>query len=578
MKEILKELKINKLCLWNIILSVVSYVGVILYYGTSSNLNFSIFFLLFYGFILLFFLKFQVKVDKKTKRISFVLGIILTLCLVIGKTVDSFTYTDVQIIFTLKRLIHVLIEGICIFPLVYRLLNSFYFYLGKLNIKVNNDRKSYNKFFFYTWIFIFICYLPYFWRYFPGKLTTDSYLQLTFIKDGILSNIHPFLQTQFVGFFYNIGNMIFHSENMGIAFYIIVQMIIMSCLFAYACRFLYKRKIDIRICLAVVFVYALLPMYTHYSVTMWKDVMFGGCFILVLISLLEFAITQNKISISQCLLFILGILLMMFFRNNGIYIVLFMTPFILFVFRKKIILFAPMMVGLISIYFVVTGPIYNMMGVQKIQSVEAFSVPLQQIARVFALEEEVDRESLKYLNSIMDTSKIKDNYLPYISDPIKGLTNREKLDDSKGELIKVWTRLLIEHPRIYVEAYLAQTVGYWSPDVDYWVTLSQENDTSMPSILCNIIDHTASKRLPFANVFWSIGLGFIVTLLSFSLSIYRKNKLGIVYIPFLGLWLTMMLASPVYAEFRYVYGLFTCLPIILCIPFLNKEKNNYISI
>ena len=55
MREILKELKVNKLYLWNIILSVVSYIGIILYYGISSNLNFSIFFLLFYGFILLFF-------------------------------------------------------------------------------------------------------------------------------------------------------------------------------------------------------------------------------------------------------------------------------------------------------------------------------------------------------------------------------------------------------------------------------------------------------------------------------------------------------------------------------------------
>ena len=572
MKEIVKEVKINKGRLWNIILSIMVYTGIILYYGVANTLNFSIFFLLLYGFILLFFLKFQVKVDKKTQRISFVLGIILTICLVVGKTVNSFSFTEVQTIFTLKRTLYVLIEGICIFPLIYRLLNNFYYHFSKLNINTTNTRKGYNKFFFYAWIFIFICYLPYFWRYFPGKLTVDSYLQLTFIKDGILSNIHPFLQTQFVGFFYNIGNMIFHNEDMGIAFYVIVQMIIMSCLFAYACRFLYKRKIDIRICLSIVLVYALLPMYTHYSVTMWKDVMFGGCFILVLIPLLEFAMNQRKISISQVILFILGILMMMFFRNNGIYIVLFITPFILFAFRKKIILFAPLMVGLIVIYFVITGPIYNMIGVQKTESVEALSIPLQQIARVFALDGEIDNESLEYLNSIMDTSKIKDSYLPYISDPIKALTNKPAVEDSKIDLIKVWARLLIKNPKIYVEAYLAQTAGYWSPDVDYWVTLSQENDTSMPSILCNIIDHTASKRLPFANVFWSIGLGFIVTLLSATLSLYRKNKLGIVYIPFLGLWLTMMLASPVYAEFRYVYGLFTCLPIILIIPFLSKEK------
>ena len=67
MKEIVKEVKINKGRLWNIILSIMVYTGIILYYGVANTLNFSIFFLLLYGFILLFFLKFQVKVDKKTQ-------------------------------------------------------------------------------------------------------------------------------------------------------------------------------------------------------------------------------------------------------------------------------------------------------------------------------------------------------------------------------------------------------------------------------------------------------------------------------------------------------------------------------
>lgn len=571
MKEIFSELKINKRVLYNVFLSILAYTGIILYYGVNNNLNFSIYFLLLYGLILLFFLKFNVKVDKKNKLFSLTLGIIITLAIVIGKIVNNAIPINNQMIFSLKKIIYVLLECICLFPLTYRLLNNFYFYFNKLDLKSDNERKSYNKFFFCAWLFIFVCYLPYFWRYYPGKLTIDSYLQLQFIKDGVFTDIHPFIQTQFVGLFYNIGKILFHNENMAIAFYIIVQMIVMSCLFAYVCRFLYKRKINIKICLITILAYALLPMYTHYSITMWKDVMFGGCFILVLVSLLEFALNQNKISLGQILIFVLGILMMMFFRNNGVYIVLFMTPFIIFTFRKRKIIFAPLMIGLIAIYFIVKGPVYSMIGVSSTNSVEAFSIPLQQIARVFALDKDVDEQSLKYLNSIMDTTKIKENYTPYISDPIKNMTNRAVVENTKDELIKTWIRLLKRYPQIYVEAYLSQTVGYWSPDVDYWTTLNQENSTNMPKILCKVIDITASKRLPFANLFWSIGLGFTVTLLSYTLTLYKKDKIGIAYIPFLGLWITMMLASPVYAEFRYVYGLFTGLPIIMLIPFLKYK-------
>lgn len=54
-------------------------------------------------------------------------------------------------------------------------------------------------------------------------------------------------------------------------------------------------------------------------------------------------------------------------------------------------------------------------------------------------------------------------------------------------------------------------------------------------------------------------------------AIYRKNyDYILIYIPLIILWLTT-LASPVFAEYRYVYAIFTCLPILIGINFKNNK-------
>lgn len=41
----------------------------------------------------------------------------------------------------------------------------------------------------------------------------------------------------------------------------------------------------------------------------------------------------------------------------------------------------------------------------------------------------------------------------------------------------------------------------------------------------------------------------------------------------------MMVAIPVFAELRYIYGIFVCMPIILLIPFIGRknEKNENVT-
>ena len=63
-----------------------------------------------------------------------------------------------------------------------------------------------------------------------------------------------------------------------------------------------------------------------------------------------------------------------------------------------------------------------------------------------------------------------------------------------------------------------------------------------------------------------------VTLFMTGAAFIRKNKkFVLIYLPVIGVILTLLIATPVFAEFRYAYCVFACVPLFCCIPFLNTE-------
>ena len=50
------------------------------------------------------------------------------------------------------------------------------------------------------------------------------------------------------------------------------------------------------------------------------------------------------------------------------------------------------------------------------------------------------------------------------------------------------------------------------------------------------------------------------------------KKYIIPYIPLWSLWLTMMVASPVFAEYRYMFGVTASIPIVIIYSIINDRK------
>jgi len=64
----------------------------------------------------------------------------------------------------------------------------------------------------------------------------------------------------------------------------------------------------------------------------------------------------------------------------------------------------------------------------------------------------------------------------------------------------------------------------------------------------------------------------IIISLIYSLKNNSKKSI-ILFIPIIGVWLTILIATPVFAEFRYMYSACTCLPFLMLVPFMNRKKS-----
>lgn len=61
-------------------------------------------------------------------------------------------------------------------------------------------------------------------------------------------------------------------------------------------------------------------------------------------------------------------------------------------------------------------------------------------------------------------------------------------------------------------------------------------------------------------------------LAAFACALYRKRE-ALVFVPCVMLIGSLLLASPVYNEFRYAYGVFAALPFLLSVCFGKEERD-----
>lgn len=432
-----------------------------------------------------------------------------------------------------------------------------------------------------------LCWLPYFLYQYPGIMTPDSINQYEQILGLVpYSNHHPLAHTLTIKFFYRIGLLFTNNKVIAISFYTFAQMCFLAFAAAYLIRTLKQFRVRSLILFLITLFYALVPYHAVFSVTIWKDIPFAGAVLIFSCCLLRIS---RQITIRELVTFTLSGLMLCLFRSNGWYGFLFALPFLLIYYRKKALKLYPCLAVIVLTSAVIKYPVMNAAHVFQPDFIESCSIPAQQIAAVICNDREIAPEDLDLIKHVVDLTYIKELYNPTYADNIKELVragDQSFLTSHKSEFLNLYLRLFAAYPGDYIQAYVNQTYGYWYPDSFYLVAEAEGVSATQFGV-----SHTPliggpfvvkgkeiaikmGSMVPIYSLLWSMGVIFWAMLFSISNAFVRKEKAKLVYyLPSFALYLTVMIATPVATEFRYVYFMVFSLPFYLMTAVLEMSEH-----
>lgn len=449
-------------------------------------------------------------------------------------------------------------------------------YLANKSISRFNSRNS-SKIFICTFVIVVIIDLiMLFFVQYPGSLSSDTIDQIGQIHRGTYSNHHPFWHTMLIKICFDFGKTIFGNANAGIATYSFMQIIVNSLIVSFANETLYRIGVNRIVNIIFLSLFILLPYNFYFSVSLWKDIPFAFSVLLFITCTVRIIKNIGNGIVNDCLLFISGVGFCLM-RTNGYYA--FILTFIVFVIfllksHKKMLLFLLLS---IIVSTIMRGPVLNMLNVRQPDLIESLSIPAQQIARTVVDCNDLSNEQKKLLNNVVNVEEIENAYVPYISDNIKNLVratnNQQYIKENVNKFIKLYIDLGIKHPLTYINAWVDQTKGYFNSGYDYWITSREIYSNNYGIYLVvnsSLVESLITTYKSFVHNFEltrplvSIGLHTWAAIIVLYLGIIKKNINTILIItPLLGIIGTLIIASPVFCEFRYAYAIFTCLLFVI---------------
>lgn len=420
---------------------------------------------------------------------------------------------------------------------------------------------------------------------YPGVLTRDSITTMQQILEGTYDNTMPFWHTMTVQVFVRLGLALFGDISAAVAFFHTAQILFLAACMAYGVVTLYQSGVS-RLFLAAVFgLYILMPYHIVYSVTLWKDVLFGGAVLLFITAMYRLLKKLGKSQWTNYGMLLLGGMGTCLWRTNGWYAFLTSTLVMLFLLKKEKRKILAVMGGILIVCWVLINPLLSALQVSQTDMVEAFAVPFQQIARVVAQGRELTPEETELLEMAFQLDKVPELYDPETVDPIKFETfrygNREYIGQHLTEYLKLYLRLGLKYPGDYLKAWVDETKGYWNGGYSFWIYTWGVSDNEMGitasgggnavGSLFRAIFRFLEQPALFQPLS-SIGLWAWAVMGCCLLNLWKKREEFLLTVPLLVLLAGLWLGTPVYAEFRYAYPVFLSAPVIVGVTVFRREQ------
>ena len=376
--------------------------------------------------------------------------------------------------------------------------------------------------------------------------------------------------------------------NAAVALFHGAQILFLAACFGYAIMTMYQRGVPGWFLLAAYGVYAFQPHNIVYSVTLWKDIPFAAAGLLFITALYRLLKDIGKSRVVNYIAFTAGALGFSLWRTNGWYAFLATVVMMLLLMRRKKTMLILMCVILVFCWILI-NPVLDSMNVGQTNFVEAFAVPMQQIARVISEGRELTQEETALLWEIFALDRIGEAYNPQTVDPVKFETFRydqvDYIQEHAGAYLKLYLNIGLRYPGDYLKAWIEQTRGYWNGGYFFWI-YTRDVEPNALGLELTLGDNLIAKLFAAAFRYLekpvmlqplvSIGLHVWGLIACTVINVLKKREEFLLAIPILVLVVGLWLGTPVYSEFRYAYPVFLTMPLILATTLFTEkhpEKN-----
>ena len=423
--------------------------------------------------------------------------------------------------------------------------------------------------------------------HYPGTLTVDSLSTIReLMGDAPYSNIMPFWHTVTVKLFVDMGLAVFGDMNAAIALFHGVQILFMAVCFAYTIMTMYQMGVPVWFLVPVYAVYALQPHNIVYSVILWKDIPFAAASLLFITALYRLLKGIGRSGFWNYGALVFGAMGFSLWRTNGWYAFLATVVVLLILMGKNEKKLLMLMISVLVFSWVLINPVLDAMNVTETNFVEAFAVPMQQIARVVSEGRKLTAEENALLSEIFWIDRVGELYNPLTVDPIKFETFRyDRVDyilENAGDYIKLYFSIGIRYPGDYLKAWIDETKGYWNGGYFFWIYSREVVENSYGITLTlgeNLIARLFGaffrymEKPEFLQPLTSIGLHVWALVGCAVVNAWKRRKELLLTIPLLVLIAGLWVGTPVYSEFRYAYPVFLGMPLILAVTLFEAKKS-----
>ncbi|MGN1148865.1 MAG: DUF6020 family protein [Lachnospiraceae bacterium] len=430
-----------------------------------------------------------------------------------------------------------------------------------------------------SFLIIMAAYSPFLILSFPGNLCWDviGQIEQVILQTGY-STHHPLAHTLIVGGFTKMGQVLFHSYEIGLFLYMLFQASLLVAALAATIAVLAKRQAKLSLLICLLVLYCITPVYSNVASTALKDVPFCAFvigYVICLALLLETpSLLKNRKFVVGFVLLQVGVIL---FRNNGLPLVLlsgvctFIFLFKKYQMKERIFCFFVSFGAGILIARLLLLILVQICAATPGSKGEMLSIPFQQTARYLqCYRNELDEEEKAAIEAVLgDVDTVALRYDPTISDPVKALFYKDATQAEIINYLKVWCKGFFKHPAVYLEAFFVHVYGWFTPSVSNAIRYEASYDVIRQGGLFPNAEKILIFYYRFANRFTLLGvlenIGVAVWGLFF-LTFYQKRRhyrdCIFAGIP---LWVSLLvcMASPCFfGHPRYAF------PILFTLPFL----------